>query len=81
MISSLYIDGAVLWLAVGMFFLLFFGFIFFGSAYLKEKSRTERAEIELGLFKERFRNEIRKAYKRGFKSALSIKDTENEEKK
>ena len=54
---------------------------FFGSAYLKEKSRTERAEIELGLFKERFRNEIRKAYRRGFKSALSIKDTENEEKK
>lgn len=79
MISSLYIDGAALWLAVGMFLLLFFGFIFFGSAYLKEKSRTERAEIELVLFKRRLRNEISRAYERGFKSALCVKDTEGDE--
>lgn len=80
MISSLYIDGAALWVALGMVLALFFGFIFFGSAYIKEKNHSERLERELGLFKREFSFEVSKAYKRGYKTALIGKGNGNESK-
>lgn len=80
MISSLYIDGWALWVAFGIFFILFFGFIYFGSAYIKEKNHSERLERELGLFKREFSYEVSKAYKRGFNTALITKGEKNESK-
>lgn len=78
--SCIYIDGWALWVAFGIFFILFFGFIFFGNAYIKEKNNTDRAERELELFKRSFSMEISKAYKRGYKTALIAKGEENESK-
>lgn len=81
MISSLYIDGAALWVAIVLFAALVVAAVFFGCAYTAEAHKNENLSRELGLFKRRLRDEINRSYRRGFKSALNIKDTESEEKK
>lgn len=81
MISSLYIDGAALWVTIALFAALVVAAVFFGCAYTAEAHKNEYLNRELGLFKNYFRNEIGRAYERGYKSALCLKDTESEEKK
>ena len=81
MISSIYIDGYALWVVIGLFVLAVAGVIFLGCAYSAELYRNESLNRRLGLFKIRLQNEISKAYERGYKSALCLKDTESEEKK
>lgn len=81
MISSLYIDGAALWVAIVLFAALVVAAVFFGCAYTAEAHKNENLSRELGLFKRRLRDEINRSYRRGFKSALCVKDTESEEKK
>lgn len=78
MISSLHIDGAALWVAIALFAALVVAAVFFGCAYTAEAHKNENLSRELGLFKSRFRNEIGRAYERGYKSALCLKDTEGE---
>lgn len=76
MISSLYIDGAALWVAIVLFAALVVAAVFFGCAYTAEAHKNENLSRELGLFKRRLRDEINRSYRRGFKSALCVKDTE-----
>lgn len=79
MISSLYIDGPALWVTIALFAALVVAAVFFGCAYTAEAHKNENLSRELGLFKRRLRNEIDRAYERGYKSALCLKDTEGDE--
>ena len=80
MISSIYIDGYALWVVIGLFVLAVAGVIFLGCAYSAELYRNESLNRRLGLFKIRLRNEISKAYQRGYDSALHLRDKGSAEK-
>ena len=79
MISSLYIDGAALWVTIALFAALVVAAVFFGCAYTAEAHKNENLSRELGLFKRRLRNEIGRSYRRGYEAALCLKHTEGDE--
>lgn len=79
MISSLYIDGAALWVTIALFAALVVAAVFFGCAYTAEAHKNENLSRELGLFKRRLRNEIDRSYRRGYEAALCLKHTEGGE--
>lgn len=50
--SSIYIDGAALWVLLIMAAILFIGFIYFGNAYIAEARSNDRLKRENRMLRE-----------------------------
>ena len=80
MISSLYIDGAALWIAIGLFLFTGVVAILLGCAFTAELRKNDKLEWRLKLLENNYRFELDEAYKNGYRSGLCLKKTESRDK-
>ena len=68
--SSIYIDGAALWVLLIMAAILFAGFIYFGNAYIAEARSNDRLKRENRLLKEEVRETVDKLRRETSKNSV-----------
>lgn len=72
--TSLYIDGAALWVLLIMAAILFAGFIFFGYCYIAEARENDRLKARLKKYSAKLEERERAEYKDGFMSDIIVFD-------
>ena len=72
--SSIYIDGAALWVLLIMAAILFVGFIYFGNAYIAEARSNDRLKRENRKLKRNLDEVSDRLRIVAFKKALELED-------
>lgn len=72
--SSLYIDGAALWVLLILAAALFAGFIFFGCSYISEARENDRLKARLKKYSAKLEERERAEYKDGIIGDLIFLD-------
>ena len=72
--SSIYIDGAALWVLLIMAAILFIGFIYFGNAYIAEARSNDRLKRENRKLKRNLDEVSDRLRIVAFKKALELED-------
>lgn len=72
--SSIYIDGAALWVLLILAAALFAGFIFFGYCYIAEARENDRLKARLKKYSAKLDEREKVEYKDGFMSDIILLD-------